>query len=74
MYYENELIGGTVDCPVCKERDIGALYFNGWDECVGCDCCVTVKSAEEYLDELENGRIARAVQARLDDRIEEEWS
>ena len=74
MYYGNYSAAGTVDCPVCGEREVGALYFNGWDECVGCDCCVTVKPADEYLDELLNGRIAREVRARLEERIGEEWS
>ena len=66
--YAGFYITGGADCPVCGESDVERLYFNGWDECVGCDCCVTVKDADEYLDDLVNGRYCRDEDERMIER------
>ena len=71
MYYNGYQVRGGVNCPVCGEREVGRIFFNGWDEIVGCDCCVTEKTADEYLEDLENGRIDREIRRRIEERVEE---
>lgn len=71
MYYENYAARRDTDCPVCGEREISKLYFDLWDDCVGCDCCVTEKIADEYLDELEDGATEREIDRRLIERLED---
>ncbi len=66
--YAGHYITGGVDCPVCGEAHVAQLYFNGWDECAGCDCCVVEKEADEYLDDLINGRVDREVDESIAER------
>ncbi len=57
----------TVDCPVCGEREVRTLYFNEWDECVGCSSCIFEMTDDEYLDRTEFDEIMREVRLMIEE-------
>lgn len=47
-------------CPLCESDNYNLVYFDSNDEIIGCNDCVVSKSADEYLEMVEEGELAEA--------------